>query len=316
MVLGLVRRSPSLVIAGVGGWTLWSLFRVPHNLPLPRPLPGDAAELDDPSIGSVAVHTRKDGDQPVLLVHGVGVAGSAYDLRPLFVSLPSDRRVFAIELPGFGHSQRGNRRYTPELMAGAITTVVERVIGQPTDVVALGLGCEFAARAALDRPDLIRSLVLLSPTGLGRERRRPGRGVPWPLRFPVLGQAVYDLLAIRPAIRMQLDRGFAGDADAGLVSYSYLTSHRPGARFAPLAFLTGGLFTPNAQETIYERVSQPTLVLYDRDPNTSMASLPEVTSRRSNWTANRIDGTCGFPQFEQTAATVEAINQFWKELAS
>ena len=72
-------------------------------------------------------------------------------MKPLFDMYRNTRPVYALELPGYGFSDRADRNYTPELFAGAIGEFLEQV-GKPADVVALSLSSEFVARAALTLP--------------------------------------------------------------------------------------------------------------------------------------------------------------------
>ncbi len=58
---------------------------------------------------------------------------------------------------------------------------------------------------------------------------------------PVWSQPFYDMLATRASIRYFLRKSFVGQPDPGLVEYDFATSHQPGARFAPLAFISGGV---------------------------------------------------------------------------
>lgn len=74
-----------------------------------------------------------------------------------------------MDLPGFGPSDRPNIDYSPDLMSGAISSVLSTFDG-PVHVVALSLGSELAARAAITRPDRVSSLTFISPTGMGRRR--------------------------------------------------------------------------------------------------------------------------------------------------
>jgi pimeloyl-ACP methyl ester carboxylesterase len=192
---------------------------------------------------------------------------------------------------------------------------------ESVDLVALSLGCEFAAQVALELGGRIRSLALISPTGLDRrlddtaagewqeasERRRRAFAV------PLWSQPLYDLLATRASIRYFLRKSFVGQPDPGLVDYGYATSHQPGARFAPLAFISGQLFTPGVRGLVYERLTQPVLVLHDEDAYTSFDQLPGLLQRHPNWRAARIAPTRGLPHFEELAQTTAALDRFWGE---
>lgn len=307
----LVKNLPRALMIGAGAGVAWSAFGVDHAVGVGPSLPGSRLTLDDGSGGRMTIYGDADGrGEPALFVHSVNAAASAYEMRPLYTRLQDERPVWAIDLPGFGDSDRGDRPYTPQLMAGAIARALDH-IGRPAHVVALSLGAEFAARAAVDHPDRVRSLTLISPTGFGRRRPETSR-MGAILEFPLWSQAIYDGIASRASIRYFLGRSFAGPIDEMMVDYAYRSSHRPGARYAPLAFLTGRLFAPDATADLYPLVTTPTLVLYDRDPFTSFARLPEFLTGVENWDAERIAGTNGLPHWDKPTETLNALLAFWE----
>jgi pimeloyl-ACP methyl ester carboxylesterase len=239
-------------------------------------------------------------------------------MRPLFEHYRGLRPVYAIDLPGYGFSDRGDRRYTPELFKRAILDLTEREIEgvlQP-DVIALSLSCEFAALAALERPRAIRFLTMISPTGFGEqtmslsESRRKG------LSIRLWSQAFYDLIASRSSIRFFLKKSFVGTVPEELIEYAYNSSHQPGARFAPLYFLGGQLFTRNVRREIYSRLKTPTLVVYDHDAYTTFEHLRPFLDEHGNWAEARIDGTRGMPHWERLAETVVSLDYFETEKLS
>ncbi len=61
--------------------------------------------------------------------------------------------MFALDLPGCGFSGRSSREYTPRLFEDAILDLLTTQVGEPADVIALSLGAEFAARAAVTEPE-------------------------------------------------------------------------------------------------------------------------------------------------------------------
>ena len=137
--------------------------------PLPAPVGGEERSLTLEGFGKVAYFADPRGSgRPLILTVSVNAAASGYEMRPLWDAYAGQRPVYLLEWPGFGHSARPDVPYTPELMTRALTALVAQ-LGQEADVVALSLGSEFAARAALQEPR-IRSLALISPSGLGTPR--------------------------------------------------------------------------------------------------------------------------------------------------
>lgn len=308
----------------IGGWLAYSALAVEHDVPLPPAIQAERRVVTAPVAGELSYYADEHGaGRPLVLIHSINAGGSAYEMRPLFEAFRGRRPVYALDLPGFGFSERSERDYTPELYVRAIVEFLESEVpgvGE-TDVVAFSLSGEFAAVAALERPDLFATLVLLSPTGFtqrgdeNRSQRSGARGSSERalrlLSFPLWSQGLYDLLVTRPSIRYFYGRNFVGEVDSGLEAYAYMSTHRPGARWAPLAFVSGKLFRSDIRESVYQQLRLPVLVIYDRDPNVSFDTLPETLSSCANWRSERVAPTLGLPQFEQTDQTVEALERFW-----
>lgn len=298
----------------------YSRFAVEHAAPLPFAIEADRRGFHSPMAGHISYYADTSGDgRPLVLIHSINAAASAYEMAPLFDYFRGRRPVYALDLPGFGFSERGDRIYSAEIYTTALLDLLHEIGAQErggADLVALSLGSEFAARAARHQPELIHSLALISPTGLsGRTRASMGSpALRSAFNFSLWGQALYDALVSRVSLRYYLERSFEGEVDPGLLEYAWATSHQPGARFAPFYFISGQLFTPDAITLLYERVTQPTLVLYDRDGYTSFDALPTLLAQRDNWQAERITPTLGLPQFERLGDTTHALQSFWARM--
>jgi pimeloyl-ACP methyl ester carboxylesterase len=283
--------------------------------PLPPALDAERREFQSPRAGAIGYYTDQTGaGRPLLLLHSVNAAPSAREMKPLFERFRGQRPVYAPDLPGFGSSARDDREYHPQLYADALTDFLSQVTGPGADLVALSTTAEFAARALLQTPDLGRSLCAISPTGLST-RPLPSKQASQRLlrgfNLPGVGRGLYAVLTSRPSIRFFLNKAFASAAPAELVDYAYTTSHRPGARHAAFAFLSLGLFTRDALNTLYRPLHVPALVLYDEDPNVSFERLPELLEVNPRWRARRIAPSLGMPHWERLEATVDALESFW-----
>ncbi len=201
---------------------------------------------------------------PLLLVHGVNAGASAAEMRPLFDRYGASRPTLAIDLPGFGRSQRGPLDYTPALMVQAVLRAAHhlRVCHHvpAVDVMALSLSCEFVAHAAIKQPGWFRSLALVSPTGLesGRaERYQQGRSKDKPLLRRWLasgwGAPVFRCLTTEALMRKFMERAWGSTMiDEAQLASAHSSARQPGARPALAAFTAGALFT----EGIAERYAQ------------------------------------------------------------
>lgn len=313
----------SLPIALAGGWIGYSALVVDHRHPLPDAILAEKLAFLSKAGGWLNAYVdRSAAGRPLVLIHSVNAAASAFEMGPLFRHYRGKRPVYALDLPGYGQSNRLQRDYTPQLFADAIVEFLASQVGEPADVVGLSLGCEFVARAALARPDLFHSLVLISPSGLGSassgraSQQTEARGIADNLHrafsFPLWGRALFDLIATRRSIEFFLKKSFEGPVTPGFVDYGYATAHQPGAEHVPLRFIAGLLFTPDAAMTLYQPLSVPTLVLYDQDYFVGFDALPQLLQANPHCKALRIAPTRGLPHFEKLAETAAALDDFWQ----
>ena len=253
--------------------------------------------------------------RPLILIHSVNAAASAYEVKPLYEYYRRTRTVYAIDLPGYGYSDRSDRTYTPRLMCDAIAALVAHVATEQrhpaVDAMALSLSCEFLARVACEHPSRISTVGLVSPTGFSGRSLRTGadgttRGSALALGIlnrPLYRRAVFGLLTRRAVIRYFLQRTWGSrDVDEGMVEYDYLTTRPPGAEHAPLHFLSGYLFSADSG-TVYGAVRQPVWVVHGvRGDFVDYRGLALLSSR-PNWTIETMQ-TGALPHFEQLAEFV------------
>jgi pimeloyl-ACP methyl ester carboxylesterase len=242
-------------------------------------------------------------------------------MRPLYEHCSATRTVFAIDLPGFGLSDRTDRRYDPRLMTDALHALAEQVRlrcgAGPIDALASSLGCEFLARAAVEQPARWGRLALVSPTGLnGLKPRRgpPGstRAMPWLLTLLTgrpWSRALYRTLTRPAVIRYFLQRTWGSKAiDETLWAYDVLTTRATGARFAPLHFLSGGLFSQDIHR-IYEAVSQPVWISHGVRGDFKDFRGKALVKDRGNWRTT-VYQTGALPYFEVPSAFFAGLDEF------
>lgn len=278
-------------------------------------LSGERRSLTLPGFGKVVYYADPRGTgRPLVLTHAINAAGSAYEVKPLWDAYAGTRPVYALEWPGFGSSDRPDIQYTPELMARALSALVSE-LNTDVDVVALSLGSEFAAQAALTDPR-IKSLALISPSGFGKPRGNSQQasnddgGQKLYNRLNAVSDPLYSALRTRISIQYFLSKSFRGPVPSDLVNYAYDTTRQPGAKYAPVYFVSGRLFNPDGYGNLYSKLSTPTLVLYDQDGFVSFDRLP-LFAQMPNATVVRIAGTDGLPHWEKLTETKAALEAFW-----
>jgi pimeloyl-ACP methyl ester carboxylesterase len=264
---------------------------------------------------------------PVLLVHSVNAAASAAEVAPLFAHYRQTRAVYALELPGFGFSDRSARAYTPRLMTDALHGAVAHIRaehgGVAVDVLAVSLAAEFAARAACEAPQSIRRLALVSPTGFRGRRLRHGPpgstlGMDWLYRlftWQPWREGIFSTLTRPGVVRYFLQRTWgAKTIDEDLWRYCVLTARQPGASNAPFYFVSAFLFSADIN-TLYESLQCPVWVSMATRGDFTDYRLADSLQGRANWQWHRMEGGA-LPYFEDLSAFTRALDPFWVDEAA
>lgn len=267
-------------------------------------------------------------DVPVLVLHSINAAASAFEWEPFVMSQARRRRVFALDLPGFGLSDKPDQAYSPAQMAAAIDAAIDHIGAAEVDIAALSLSCEFAAQAVLLNPERVRSLALVSPTGMqshfiGEKYEGKTRQVGWLrrlLRGGAFGRWVYRGLTLRPVVHFFLARSWGTrHYDRRMLSHALRCSRQPGAEHAPLDFVAFALFTAGIIER-YRALPVPVWVAHGtRGAFTDFGSCPERTGTAAAGNTFRLqrevfDGGA-MPHFEMPEAFEAAYLRFLNGLA-
>ncbi len=245
---------------------------------------------------------------PLLLIHSVNAAACSAEVRPLFEHFARSHQAWALDLPGYGLSERRPVRYTMRMMTDAVIAAAQKAFEQngqkPIDALALSLSTEFLARAASEQPHLFRRLIMVSPTGFrGTRQLRQATGttryMAWLdrlLRGPGWGGALFRGLTKPSVIRYFLKRTWGSDAiDERLWAYDVLTTRQPNAEFAPLSFLSGALFSADVH-TLYDQLEIPLLMTHGTRGDFTDYRGFALFKHKKNWTVKVFQDT-GAPHF-------------------
>lgn len=188
--------------------------------------------------------TRKG--RPVLLLHGIHTAAWSYEWRSNVDALSEAHDVYALDLLGFGMSDRPQARYSARLYLRLMDDFARQAIGEPATLIASSLTAAYAAVLGARDPGQYPSLVLIEPTGLVRRNGAATTGgdvTRLVVDAPLVGAAVFNALASRRSLRYWLERAYVDleFVTPELVDIYHRAAHQPGARHAPAAFLSGHL---------------------------------------------------------------------------
>jgi pimeloyl-ACP methyl ester carboxylesterase len=98
--------------------------------------------------------------QPLILLHGGLGMGAMY--APILPLLARDRRVITVDLQAHGHTADVDRPLRHPTLADDIAALIRHLGLAQADVMGYSLGGGTALRTAIQHPDLVRRLVLVS----------------------------------------------------------------------------------------------------------------------------------------------------------
>ncbi|QIO21092.1 alpha/beta fold hydrolase [Haloarcula sp. JP-L23] len=122
------------------------------------------------TVDGARIHYRAAGDgHPVVLLHGGIIDAAHVSWPPVFDRLAPEYYVLAPDLLGYGESDLIDDTYSIPRHAEIVAGVLDALDCGPVTLVGLSLGGGVAIQLALDRPDLVETLVPIDPFGLGRD---------------------------------------------------------------------------------------------------------------------------------------------------
>jgi pimeloyl-ACP methyl ester carboxylesterase len=143
------------------------------DLPAPPPWPARRILLDGALLHVRDTAATADGAEPAVYVHGLG--GTSQNWTDLAGLLAGRLDAQAVDLPGFGYSD-ASRRYTIPAFADRLITFLEHEGRGPVHLIGNSLGGAISVRVAAQRPDLVRTLTLISPAMPFLDPRRTAQG--------------------------------------------------------------------------------------------------------------------------------------------
>ncbi|MFI1993171.1 alpha/beta fold hydrolase [Actinoplanes sp. NPDC020271] len=233
------------------------------------------------TVGGAMLHVRdtpatSPGAEPAVYVHGLG--GSSQNFTDLAGLLADRFDGQAVDLPGFGYSDP-SPRYSIPAFAATLIDYLDASGRGPVHLVGNSLGGSISVRVAALRPDLVRTLTLVSPAMPFLNPRRTAQGPMLPLlALPgaerlmawgltritaeqmaeqVLAACFGDTSKVHPQRRIEAMEE---------IQLRYTVAHYPRAYLGTLRGLVGSFlraYLPgvNSQWRLAARVQAPTLVI-------------------------------------------------------
>lgn len=152
-----------------------------------RVWPRRTVRVGDVDLAVREVPDADPGAPPAVFVHGLN--GSSLNFTAIGLLLAGAVRGVAIDLPGFGHTEPGTAAWGLAEHGDLLERFLDTEFDQPVHLVGNSMGGAIVVRLAAQRPDLVRTLTLISPA-LPDQRPRAVAAYFMGLSTPRLGPAI------------------------------------------------------------------------------------------------------------------------------
>lgn len=258
---------------------------------LAPPWPRSDVSLPDRTLAVRHAPAAAPGAPPAVMLHGLG--GSSLNWTDLMVAMSDLLESWAPDLNGFGASPPPrDGDYTPAGHARGIAALIEELDRGPVHLFGNSMGGAVALQLAARRPDLVRTLTLVSPALPTLRARRTNAHLPV-IAIPGVGERLVARYQgrIDAETRARATLDFCA-FDATRIPEQRVREeveqvrerdHLPYVTDAFLGSLRGLLATywdtgRDRPWRLAERVTAPTLVVYGReDPLVDSRSAARVT---------------------------------------
>lgn len=141
-------------------------------------------------------YTVSGNGKPLLLLHGMDIGASYTQWQKNILSLSESYRVYAIDMLGFGFSDKPRITYTSYIYALLINDFIDEIIGKPVAVAANGHSCSFALKAYKLKPENFKKFILIEPLNIiSNSTEKKYLYFKKLIETNIIGTAIYNIIA-------------------------------------------------------------------------------------------------------------------------
>jgi pimeloyl-ACP methyl ester carboxylesterase len=254
----------------------------------------------------ITFETQGSGEA-VLLLPSFSTVSSRSEMSEISEYLTQKYQVTALDWLGFGESERPKIDYNPTIYHQLLKDFVTNYFEEPIIIVATGHAAGYALNLAQKNSDLVAKIVLIAPTwkgplrvmGVSNNVRKALKNLVY---APIIGDFFYYLNTTPVFLRFMYRRHVyvnESKLTPEFIQEKRKITQQKGARFAPVAFVTGHLDPVENREQFFSLISglkQPILnIIGENSPPYSLSEMVAI-SELPNVQTTRLAGTLGMAE--------------------
>lgn len=266
-------------------------------------LPGFPGKQAKPEPCRVHYLTMGSGE-PLLLVHGIGQ--SIYTWRELMPLLAESYCVIAIDLPGFGFSDRPfSLNYSMDETADILVKCLDALGVKKTHLLGVTTGAVYAMHAAAKFPDRFMKAIALTPGGITEQMPKKLRRLEKPL-----GPFYREMYAKKDFEKYLPDFYYDGTVcTPEVVSQVFKTCDDHASRQA-IMYAVRNFDFEYTLETVRNNEREFFVIWGEEDRMNPMENLFALRERLPKSVYHSIRNTGHWPHEEKAAQVAEAVDRY------
>jgi pimeloyl-ACP methyl ester carboxylesterase len=272
------------------------------------PISGEPADATFMQLDGARVRYRDVGQGPaVVLIHGFASSLDAW--AGVVPALSSKHRVIALDLKGFGWTDRPEGDYAPRAQAELVLQLLDKLGVKRSAVVAHSWGSSVALALTMLAPERVSRIALYDAWVY--EDQLPTTFL-W-ARADGMGELLFGMFYSElPEEKVALAFYDEANVSEALVESVQEQLARPGTTAAALEAVRGQRF--EAMQARYREISQPVLLLWGREDRVTPLAYGERLSLELPNAKLRVYPQCGhFPMIEALHASNRELASFLAE---
>ena len=259
-------------------------------------------------------HFEGDGSAVVLL-HSLGPGHSGLQWREVGERLGERHDVYVPDWLGWGESDHPSLVYDGDLYIQQLIDFLGDIVARRAAVVAAGLSAAYAIQVAVDHPELLSALCLVTPVGIdlhGDEPDIKDAILHRLLKLPILGTSALNVFTSKAGIAGHLRRDIFNSeacATTDRIEQHYRLSHLPGAHGGLAAYVSG--YLNHSVSQVVSRVEQPVTIVWGREARSPAVESADLWLHHLPTAELSVLESCGsLPHYEKPDSFVAVLDDF------
>lgn len=275
----------------------------------------DTDQFYESKLGTVH-YTVKGNGRPLLLFHTTQIGFSLLEWEKNIEFLSNYYKVFAVDLPGFGYSQRQKITYTAYHYAQFINSFIQEVVKRSVSIIANEQSAVFCTKAYELQPSNIKKMVLIAPKGISENSYPTQKEKNKLILFgaPLIGTSIYTYLSSFKAIKEFLFHTafFAKEkVPQEMIQQYYFSAHRGGVNNRYIFSSIYSHFMDADIKEVLKKIKIPVCIIWgENNIQNPIENIETLKQLRPDFSYYIFEQTRMLPQYENNEEFNKVIKEF------